>query len=102
MYVKLEPFLIGIAMPLEFKIIENQRRFSNFEGPRSAANICVIASLKSQGFTITNLYCDGEGDLTKLNDEINSGGTLLEASPPVNHDSHVSANQDNKGASQKY
>ena len=42
-----------------------------------------------KGFTITNLFCDGEGALTKLKDETNSGGTLLGTSPPDNHDSHV-------------
>ena len=42
-----------------------------------------------KGFTITNLFCDSEGALTKLKDEINSGGILLETTPPNNHDSHI-------------
>ena len=94
MFIKQEPFLIGISIPLELKISEHLKRFSSTEGPRAAASVRVAidhttSTLSSQGFTVTNMYCDGEGALHKLRSEINGNGMVLETSPPDNHDSHV-------------
>ena len=94
MFIEQEPFLVGIPLPLELKVVEHLKRFSETEGPRAASSVIVVLdnttrTLKSRGFAITNLFCDGKGVIQKLLPYTNSEEIVVETSPPDNHDSHV-------------